>query len=84
LSTPGGTAAARVGDAVPGRGLALSHLDGDVAGGDGPEGVLVGAVVAEVDRRDGAEVVAQPQQCGALVGVGDRELEHLLARLLRQ
>src|SRR5687767_10114756 len=40
----------RVRDAVPGDGLALAHLDGEVVGGEGAEGVLVRAVVAEIDR----------------------------------
>src|SRR5215217_6270964 len=43
----------RVRDPVAGRGLAVPDLDGDVVGTQGAEGVLVGQVVAEVERGDG-------------------------------
>src|SRR4051812_28555324 len=71
----------QVGQPVRRRGLALADLHRDVPGPQRPEAVLVGDVVTEVEHALGTELVAQPQQRGALVRVGDRELQHVLARL---
>ena len=68
-----------VGHAERGEGLAVADLDAQVRAGQPGERLLVGDVVAEEDRRRGADLVAQDVQRAALVRLDDRQLDHLLA-----